>query len=142
MTRAMLVTVLWRAEDQPVVDYLMTFADVDASAYYGEAVRWAASEGIVKGYSDTEFAPDDLITREQIAVIMQRYAQYKGIVADESDDLSQFADAGDVSDWALGSMQWAVGTGLISGKDIGSLAPQDNTTRAEAAAILMRFLEK
>ena len=142
LTRAMLVTILWRAEGQPIVDYLMSFADVDAGAYYGEAVRWAASEGIVKGYSDTEFAPDDLITREQIAVIMQRYAQYKGIVADESDDLSQFADAGDVSDWALGSMQWAVGTGLISGKDIGSLAPQDNTTRAEAAAILMRFLEK
>ena len=142
LTRAMLVTVLWRAEGQPVVNYLMTFADVDAGAYYGEAVRWAASEGIVKGYSEVEFAPDDLITREQIAAIMQRYADFKGIAADETADLARFTDAAQVSDWAVGNMQWAVGTGLISGRDDGSLAPQDNTTRAEAAAILMRFLEK
>lgn len=142
LTRAMLVTVLWRAEGQPVTNYLMTFADVDEGAYYGEAVRWAASEGIVKGYSEVEFAPDDLITREQIAAIMQRYADFKGIAADETADLARFTDAAQVSDWAVGNMQWAVGTGLISGRGDGSLAPQDNTTRAEAAAILMRFLEK
>ena len=138
----MLVTVLWRAEGQPVVNYLMTFADVDEGAYYGEAVRWAASEGIVKGYSEVEFAPDDLITREQIAAIMQRYADFKGIATDETAGLARFTDAAQVSDWAVGNLQWAVGTGLISGRDDGSLAPQDNTTRAEAAAILMRFLEK
>lgn len=142
LTRAMLVTVLWRAEGQPVVNYLMTFTDVDAGAYYGEAVRWAASEGIVKGYSDEAFTPDNLITREQFAAIMQRYAEYKGIETSEIDDLSQFTDAGDVSGWALGNMQWAVGTGLITGRNDGSLDPQGSTTRAEAAAILQRFLEK
>ncbi len=142
LTRAMLVTVLWRGEGQPAVDYLMSFADVDEGAYYGEAVRWAASEGIVKGFSDTEFAPEVNITREQLAAIMQRYAAYKGLSTDESDDLSRFTDAGEVSGWALGNMQWAVGSGLISGRGGGILAPRDNTTRGEAAAILMEFWEK
>ena len=77
-SRAMLVTVLWRLEGKPVVNYLMTFEDVDSDAWYAEAVRWAASEGIVKGYSDTVFAPDDNITREQLAALFYRYEQYKG----------------------------------------------------------------
>ena len=142
ITRGMLVTVLWRAEGQPVVNYLMTFEDVDQEAYYSEAVRWAASEELVMGYSDEEFAPDGFITREQIAAILERYADYKGVATDEAEGLSQFIDAAQISDWALGSMQWAVGAGLINGRDDGSLDPQGNTTRAEAAAMLQRFLEK
>lgn len=80
ITRGMLVTVLWRNEKQPVVDYLMTFDDVDANAYYAEAVRWAASVGIVMGHDENIFAPDDAITREQIAAIMHRYAELKDMM--------------------------------------------------------------
>ena len=142
ITRGMLVTVLWRMEDKPVVNYLMTFDDVSENAYYAEAVRWAASNGIVKGYSDTEFAPDKLISREEIAAIMQRYATFKGIDTTEKVDLSKFTDHAAVSEWAKANVEWAVGYGLISGKDGNILEPQGNTTRAEAAAILQRFLEK
>lgn len=142
ITRGMLVTVLWRIEQQPVVDYLMTFDDVDPEAYYAEAIRWAASEELVLGLSDTEFAPDDLITREQLAAILERYADFKGLTTDETDDLTRFTDTEQVSNWAFGNMQWAVGAGLITGHDDGSLDPQGSATRAEAAAILQRFLEK
>lgn len=142
ITRGMLVTVLWRMEDKPVVNYLMTFEDVDASAYYGEAVQWAASEQIVKGYSDTEFAPDKLISREEMAAIINRYAGYKGMKTDESGDLTQFADSGQIADWARDNVSWAVGAGILSGKGNGILDPQGSTTRAEAAVILQRLMEK
>lgn len=84
ITRAMLVTLLWRMENRPVVNYLMSFHDVSPDAYYGEAVRWAVSEGIVKGYSDTVFSPDRAVSRQEIAVIFQRYAQYKEMEAEKS----------------------------------------------------------
>ncbi len=141
ITRGMLVTVLWRTEKQPVVNYLMTFEDVDQGAYYAEAVRWAASEGIVKGYSETEFAPDKLISREEMAALINRYADYKGI-SGTAGGLSKFADENLVAGWARGNMEWAVGSGLISGKDGNMLDPQGNTTRAETAVILQRLLEK
>lgn len=140
ITRGMLVTVLWRMEAKPVVNYLMTFEDVDASAYYGEAVRWAASEGIVKGYSDTEYAPDKRISREEMAAIINRYADYKGMEIKEAGDLTQFADSGQIAEWARENVSWAVGAGLLSGKGNGILDPQGNTTRAEAAAILQRLI--
>lgn len=98
ITRAMLVTVLWRSDGEPVVNYAMMFSDVDQGAYYGEAVRWAASEGIVKGYDESTFAPDDLITREQIAAILERFAGYKGMTTDETADIGEFADASTVSE--------------------------------------------
>ena len=142
ITRGMLVTVLWRAEGEPVVNHLMTFEDVDVEEYYGEAVRWAASEGIVKGYSEIEFAPDQLITREEFAAVMERYADYKGIATDEQGDLTQFIDETEVSDWARANVEWAVGSGLITGTDEGRIDPQGNTTRAEAATILQRFLDR
>lgn len=141
ITRGMLVTVLWRIENKPVVNYLMTFEDVDESAYYGEAVRWAASAQIVKGYSETEFAPDKLISREEMAAIINRYANYKKMIGTQG-DISNFTDKSLVADWAYGNMEWAVGTGLISGTDENKLNPQGNTTRAETAAILQRLLEK
>lgn len=142
ITRGMLVTVLHRAEGVPGVDCIMTFTDIAQNAYYTEAIRWAASAGIVKGYSETEFAPDRLISREEMAAIMNRYATYKGIDTSAKGDLTQFTDADQIADWARGNMEWAVGYGLLSGKDNNQLDPQGNTTRAEAAAILQRFFEK
>ena len=142
ITRGMIVTVLWRAENEPVVNYLMTFVDVDQTAYYAEAVRWAASNNIVEGYDAATFAPNTPITREQIAAILERYADYKGMATEETDDLARFTDTAQVSGWALGNVQWAVGAGLIAGRDNGSLDPQGSATRAEVAAILHRFLEK
>ena len=142
ITRGMLVTVLWRIENEPVVNYLMTFEDVDEAEYYGEAVRWAASEKIVRGYSETEFAPERLITREEMAAIINRYAEFKGIGSDASGDLSQFEDESLISDWARNNVSWAVGEGILAGKGDGMLDPQGNTTRAQAALILQRLLEQ
>lgn len=139
ITRGMLVTVLWRAENQPVVNYLMTFDDVDTSAYYGEAVRWAASEGLVKGYSDEEFASDKPISREEMAAIINRYADYKVLKLDTEGNLSKFTDEDMVSAWAKENVEWAVGNEILSGKGNGILDPQGNTTRAETAAILQRL---
>lgn len=141
ITRGMLVTVLWRSEGEPVVNYLMTFTDVNQSAYYAEAVRWAASEGIVTGYSDTEFAPDRLISREEFAAVLERFADYIGMSTTEVGNLEVFDDADQVAEWARGNVSWAVGAGLLNGKGGGSLDPKGNTTRAEAATILQRLFE-
>lgn len=142
ITRGMLVTVLYRAEGEPGVAGASAFADVAAGAYYARAVAWAQQNQIVKGYSDTEFAPDKLISREEFAAIMYRYADYQGTVSAESGDLSQFADEAQIADWARENVAWAVGSGLLSGKGNNLLDPTGSTTRAEAATILQRFLEK
>lgn len=142
ITRGMLVTVLWRMEQQPVVNYLMTFEDVDAEAYYSEAVRWAASGKIALGYSESEFAPDKQISREEMAVIMSRYADYKGADVSVKGDLTRFADQAQIADWARENVAWAVGYGLLSGKGNNLLDPQGHTTRAETTALLNRFLKK
>ena len=140
---AMLVTVLWRAEGKPVVDYIMPFADVYADGYYAEAVRWAASEGIVTGTSDTEFSPNVSITREQIAAIMFRYAKYKGrdVSAGENTNILSYAEYGSISEYALSAIQYMVGAGLMKGKTDTTINPSDNATRAEIAAIFQRFFE-
>ena len=142
ITRGMLVTVLWRSESEPVVNYLMTFDDVGQDTYYGEAIRWASSEGIVKGYSAAEYAPDKLISREELAAIMHRFANYKKLDTSAKGDLAQFIDQAQIAAWARGNVEWAVGYGLLTGKDDGRIDPQGSATRAETAAILMRFLEK
>ena len=139
--RAMIVTILWRLEGSPVVNYAMNFSDVESGVWYTEAVRWAAAEGIVKGYSDTVFAPDDTVTREQLATILYRYAEYKEYDVSAKDDLTTFADGSTVSTWAADGMTWAVGAQLITGKDGGKLDPTGTATRAEVATILMRFCE-
>ena len=143
MTRAMLVTVLYRAEGEPAVNKSVPFADVDENAYYANAVAWAQQNGIVYGVSENEFAPDDNITREQIAAIMFRYAQYKGydVSVGETTNLLSYTDAESVSEYAVASVQYAVGAGLIVGKTETTINPADNATRAEVAAILQRFLE-
>ena len=139
--RAMIVTILWRLEGSPVVNYAMNFSDVESGVWYTEAVRWAAAEGIVKGYSDTVFAPNDTVTREQLATILYRYAEYKEYDVSAKGDLTTFADGSTVSTWAADGMTWAVGAELITGKDGGKLDPTGTATRAEVATILMRFCE-
>ena len=140
LTRAMLVTVLYRVEGEPATNRSIPFADVDMGAYYASAVSWAKQVGIVNGVSETEFAPDANITREQIAAIMMRYAVYKGMDAITLEENLHFADANEISEYAVSSMNWAVGSGLINGKSESLLAPKDNATRAEVAAILHRYL--
>ena len=138
MTRAMLVTILWRVEGEPVVNYLLPFTDVPGDTWYTEAVRWAASEGIVTGVSDTSFAPNAEITREQLAAILWRYAG--GPEADGG--LAAYSDAAQVSAYAVNAMSWCVEQGIITGTTETTLAPQGTATRAQAAAMLMRFMER
>lgn len=147
VTRAMLVTVLWRAEGSPTVEgdaEVVPFADVADGMYYTDAVAWAQANGIVNGVSETEFAPDKLIIREQIAAIMHRYAAYKGddVSAAETTDILYFADYDNISEYAIPSLRYAVGSGLINGKTASKIAPTDTATRAETAAILQRFIEE
>ena len=143
-SRAMIATILWRLEGSPVVNYAMRFDDVDAGSWYGEAVRWAASEGIVNGYGSNSFGPDDPITREQMATMLYRYAQYKkyDVSVGENTNILSYADSDQLGEWAVPAMQWACGAGLINGTGDGStLSPQGQATRAQAAVMLMRFCE-
>ena len=139
--RAMIVTILWRLEGQPETEATLSFTDVESGVWYTDAVNWAASKGIVKGYSDTVFAPNDTVTREQLATILYRYAETKGYDVTAKGDLTTFADGANTSSWAAEAMEWAVGSGLLSGKDGGKLDPTGTATRAEVATILMRFVE-
>lgn len=145
-TRGMFVTVLYRLEGEPVVNYAMSFEDVVADQWYTEAIRWATSEKIVEGYGNGKFGTNDAITREQFVTIMFRYAKYKGydVSIGENTNILSYDDAFDVASWAIPAMQWACGESLIQGIADGSkmnLAPQDNATRAQAASILQRFIE-
>ena len=141
-TRGMIVTMLHRLEGEPGVNYLLPFTDVAEGLWYTEAVRWAASEGIVNGVSDTAYAPDNAITREQMAAILYRYAQYKGYdTAVGGMSLAEYTDADQISSYATTAMQWANENGLITGRTDTTLVPQGTATRAEVATILMRFCE-
>lgn len=143
LTRAMLVTVLYRLEGEPATNRSIPFADIDMGAYYANAVSWAQQNGIVKGISETAFSPDTYITREQLAAIMHRYAQYKtyDVSVGENTNILSYTDAEAVSEYAIASMQYACGSGLINGKSASTLAPKDGATRAEVAAIIRRFIE-
>ena len=144
-TRGQIVTILWRLSGSPVVNYLMDFDDVDPAAYYAEAIRWATSEGIAGGYGGGVFGPDDPITREQLAVMLHRYAQHEGydVSIGENTNILSYADAFTVSEYAVAALQWACGAGIISGTGDGStLTPQGEATRAQAATVLMRFCEE
>ena len=141
LTRAMLAQVLYNMENQPEVTTTGAFTDVPDHQWYANAVNWAASENIVAGMGDGIFAPNSPVTREQMAAILYRYAQYKGYDTTKTADISDFADGNKTSAWAVPAMQWAVGTGLISGQGDGILAPNGTATRAEVAQILMNFCE-
>ena len=142
-SRAMIVTVLWRLSGSPVVNYYMPFADVDQASWYAEAVRWAASCGIVAGYDNGNFGPNDPITREQLAAILYRCAAYRqedtSIGADTN--ILSFTDAASVSEYAVPALQWACGAGILQGAD-GALLPTHPATRAQTAAILHRFCQQ
>ena len=138
-TRAMVVTILWRLEGEPASGYDMDYSDVAGGAWYAGAVRWATEHGIVNG-SEGQFYPGRIVTREQLAAMLYRYAQYKGYDLTAGGDLSGFADAGAVSGWAETSLAWAVGQGLLQGSD-SQVDPQGSAIRAQTAAILMRFCE-
>ena len=139
-TRAQLVTILYRLEGEPEVSGTSEFTDVEADTWYTDAVAWAAENGIVNGVSDTEFAPGDDITREQLAAILYRYAAYQGYDVSQRADLSGFGDAESISGYAQEALSWAHAQGLVLGFEDGSLRPQGTASRAQIAAVLMRFL--
>ena len=140
MTRAMLVTVLYRLDGSEAVEFQPLFEDVAEKAWYADAVIWAAKHEIVNGVGNNRFAPDEEVTREQIATIVARYADYKGFYEEKTADLSVFPDGAKTSDWAKSAMEWAISVKLINGSD-NKLLPQDGATRAQVAAILMRFIQ-
>ena len=142
MNRGMLVTVLYRLEGEPRVNGDNNFSDVGDNLWYSDAVVWANSHGIVEGYNGS-FRPLDNINREEMAAVMYRYAVYKGLdVVTLEENLGGFVDGSEVSDWAVQSMNWAVGQGVLHGKGANNLDPQGIATRAEVAQILMNYLER
>jgi hypothetical protein len=142
MTRGMLVTVLHRLAEEPATASSAPFNDVETGAYYANAVSWASANGVINGVSADTFAPETVITREQFATMLYRYAKdYLKLTAVPNGDLAKFTDAGDVSEWARDAVTWAVGAELINGRTATTLAPKGSATRAEVAAVLRRFAE-
>lgn len=139
-SRGMIVTVLWRLEGMPEAESA-SFGDVPPDAWYAKAVSWAASERIVEGYGAERFGPNDNVSREQLAVILGRYAKHRGAEApgEENTSLGVFIDAEHISPWAYEEMQWAVNAGLISGTGGERLSPKGDADRAQTATILMRL---
>ena len=141
-TRGMMATILWRMEGSPVPKGKNSFTDVEAGKWYADAITWTAENRIFAGYGKDKFGPDDPITREQLAAIFYRYADYKGYDLTVKGNLDKFKDADKITDYAKTAMQWAVGSGLVKGRSGNLLDPQGTATRAEIAAMLHRFIEK
>ena len=141
LSRAMIVQILYNMEGRPDAG-ASSFKDVKSADWFASAVNWAAANDIVSGYSADEFGPMDSLTREQMAAVLRRYAQYKHCNVLKKADISSFADSGDVSSWALEDMCWAVGQGLISGTGNNMLSPQGTASRAQAAQVIMNFDNK
>ena len=139
ITRAMFVTVLYRIENEPQTA-AAAFIDIESGSYYEKAVAWASNNGIIFGISENQFAPDDNITREQMAAIIYRYATFKGYDITTSGSIA-YTDNGDISDYAKDAVIWAAEKSVMSGMADGSFAPGSNATRAQAAAVFMRILE-
>ncbi len=140
MTRGMLVTVLWRLEGKPAGTGTR-FNDVPDGLYYSEAVRWAAGVGVVNGYGDGSFLPDENITREQLAAVFYRYMNYLGYDTSARAGINMFSDGAKVSGWAVESMRWSVAEGIVTGRADGTIDPQGNATRAEVATLVMRIVK-
>ncbi len=141
LTRAMLVTIVYRAEGEPDTSATNKFTDVPGDEYYTKAVAWASENGIVSGYSAQKFGPNDDVTREQIATIIQRYALYRSGADNVQLDELNYADATDISEWAEEAIKYCAKVGLMIGNEKNEFNPLDGTTRAETATILERFLE-
>ena len=137
LTRAQFAQILFNKEGRPVVNYLLQYGDVAEGAWYTEAIRWATSQGIVGGYGNGMFGPNDNITREQLAVMLWRYA---GSPAATDKEL-HFTDADKASGYALEALRWAVENGILNGYGDGRLGPQGLATRAQVAQMLMNFLK-
>ena len=143
LTRGMIVTVLWRMEGRPDVGYAGTFTDVPAGMWYTDGVEWAASKGIVLGYGDGRYGPDDDVTREQLAAILYRYAKFKGrdVSIGEDTNILSYYDAFIWGDWAVPALQWACGSGVLEDAPVGMLRPTEPATRGEIAHAIRVFLE-
>lgn len=137
LTRGMLVTILYQMAGAPEVTGTCPFRDVAAGSYYEKAAIWAAENGLVSGYENGCFGPNDPVTREQLAAILYRYAQYRGLDVSQTGSIGGFADNSSVSGYARTAMAWANGAGLISGMGDNTLAPRGTATRGQAAVILM-----
>lgn len=140
-SRGMIVTILWRLEGMPEAKSENVFTDVAEGSYYEDAITWASENGIVSGYSENTFAPDDDITREQLASILYRYASFKGADLAASTDISRYSDASEVSEYAVAAVEWAVAKELINGTGESELSPKGTAQRCQTAAILHRFNE-
>jgi len=141
MSRAMLATVLYRMEGKPSVTFKGTFTDVENGIWYTDAVEWASEKNIIYGYGDNIFAPSDNITREQIAVMLYRYANYKGLVSEVKTTKLNYTDTAEISDYAVDAITWAVSAGIIKGYTETTINPKGLATRAEVATMLQRFME-
>ena len=143
LTRAQVASIIYRIMGSPVVDYKSNFHDVAKGTWYSDAVGWASKNRIIAGYEDGNFGAYDPVTREQFATMMFRFGQYLALdMSGKTESLNGFSDAYKVSAYALEATQWAVGYGLISGKTVTELCPLGNTTRAECAAIVQRFMSE
>ena len=142
VTRGMMATILWRMEGSPIPKGKNRFTDVEAGKRYADAITWTAENGIFADYDKDRFKPDDPITREQLAAIFYRYADYKGYDLTVKGNLDKFKGADKITDYAKTAMQWAVGSDLVKGKSGALLDPQDKATRAEIATMLHHFIEK
>ena len=140
-TRAQLVTILYRMEGQPAVSGDLPFTDVESGTWYTDAILWAAQNGIVNGVNDTEFAPGNDLTREQLVTILYRYAESKGYDVSASADLAGYPDGEEIQAYAREAMAWAVAENIIRGMEDDTLKPAGNASRAQIATILMRFCE-
>ena len=141
LTRGMVVTMLYRLSDAPAVDAKAGFIDVPADAYYADAVNWAFANGITKGTSETTFAPNDAVTRQELAALLFRYAGLQQKALTPGVSLEGFTDAADIAGWAQEAMSWAAAEGIVTGSS-GRLLPQDSASRGEAAAMFHRLIEQ
>lgn len=139
LNRAMFVTVLYRMAGEPAAEAGTDFTDVEENRYYTDAVAWAVKTGVTKGVGDGLFAPYKLLNRQEAATMLYRFAEVSGRDVTGRADLSTFSDAAKVAGWAKDAMAWAVAEGLLKGYPNGQLVPKGNATRAEAAAILVRY---
>jgi len=140
MTRAMLITILHRLEGRPAADGHIVYGDVAQGLWYSDAVAWGSAAGIIRGYDDGRFCPDEQVTREQLAAILFRYMSSIGADTSRRGDISGFRDYGEVSAWAAEALRWAVEAGIMNGRGADELAPGGTATRAEVAAVMERVV--